>query len=121
MHVTAEQRERRPMATAFYLEYINLPAGITILSAATHTQSVMHHIGIFVVGEVHGRGDVVPFDVKVVWFRSPWKVGATMSPKGARRPGSNTYRLKKSRIYTGSCYSVSRPLKRVLTIWYRRN
>ena len=59
VHVTAEQRERRPTATAFHLDYIDLPADIVISSAATHTQAVMHRVGIFFVGEVYRKGDLL--------------------------------------------------------------
>lgn len=47
------------MATVFHLDYIDLPADIVISSAATHTQAVMHRVGIFFVGEVYRKGDLL--------------------------------------------------------------
>jgi hypothetical protein len=46
----------------------------------------MNRVGVFIVRDVHGRGDVAPLDVEMAQFRSPWKVGATTLPKGATTP-----------------------------------
>lgn len=74
------------MATTLLQDYIHLPASIIVSSAAKHTRSAMNRVGVFIVRDLHERGDVVPLDVERALFRSPWKVGATTLPKGATTP-----------------------------------
>jgi hypothetical protein len=74
------------MATTLLQDYIDLLASIIVSSAARHTHLATSCVGVVIVSEVYGRGDVVPLNVEMIWFRSPWKVGATTLPKGATTP-----------------------------------
>ena len=90
VHDTAE-RKKRPMATAIRQDYIDLPAGNIVSSAAIRTPSAMDFFYVFNVGVVCEKGDLLPSNVEVVWVRSPRKVGATLLPNGARTSDGNIH------------------------------